>query len=190
MHLLFHVTEEGAENVPKQGGYLLVANHICLKDPFLLAQGLDRQVFFMAKKEFFSNPVLRFFLKKVGAFSVDRGAGDTEALSTAVRIIDSGNLVALFPEGTRNRTGKPMRPKSGAAWLARATGAEVIPCGLIYEKRGIRRGMTVRYGRPITREQLGFTRDSSTSLRSASKLIMEQINLLTGAYEQGEDSGS
>lgn len=189
--ILYHVTYEGQEKVPAAGGYLIVANHRFLKDPLLLAHGLRRQVYFMGKKEFFQNPFLRVIFTWLGVFPVDRGSGDMGAIGRGVELVRQGKLVGLFPEGTRNRAGGPMKPKSGAAFIARQTGADIIPCGLIFQEgsRGFRARITVRYGDPIPYESLGFTDEASpSSLRKASKIIMGEVNKLLGEDAPGQDA--
>ena len=180
--VLFDVTYEGRENIPKIGGALVVCNHRFLKDPLLLAHGFSRrQLFFMAKAEWFKNKSFGMLLGWLGAFPVNRGEGDLSAIDHAVELVKGGRLVAIFPEGTRNRTGGPMRPKSGTAFIARQTGADIIPCAIIFgEKRGFREKITVKIGQVIPYQELGFEGEERTSLRRASKLIMGRVNDLLG----------
>lgn len=176
--VLFDVKYEGKENIPKAGGALVVCNHRFLKDPLLLAHGFTRrQLWFMAKAEWFQNGPFGMLLGWLGAFPVNRGEGDLTAIDRAVELVQRGKLVAIFPEGTRNRTGGPMRPKSGTAFIARRTGADVIPCALIFgEKRGFRERITVKIGKVIPYGELGFEEEERTSLRKASKIIMGRVN--------------
>lgn len=180
--VLFDVTYEGRENIPKTGGALVVCNHRFLKDPLLLAHGFSRrQLFFMAKAEWYKNKPFGMLLRWLGAFPVNRGEGDLSAIDHAVELVKEGRLVAIFPEGTRNRTGGPMRPKSGTAFIARQTGADIIPCAIIFgEKRGFREKITVKIGQVIPYQELGFEGEERTSLRRASKLIMGRVNDLLG----------
>lgn len=180
--VLFDVIYEGRENIPKTGGALVVCNHRFLKDPLLLAHGFShRQLFFMAKAEWYKNKPFGMLLRWLGAFPVNRGEGDLSAIDHAVELVKGGRLVAIFPEGTRNRTGGPMRPKSGTAFIARQTGADIIPCAIIFgEKRGFREKITVKIGQVIPYQELGFEGEERTSLRRASKLIMGRVNDLLG----------
>lgn len=183
--ILFDVKYEGRENIPENGGALVVCNHRFLKDPLLLAHAFTRrQLFFMAKAEWFKNGPFGMLLRWLGAFPVNRGEGDLSAIDHAVELVKSGRLVGIFPEGTRNRTGGPMRPKSGTAFIARQTGADVLPCALIFgEKRGFREKITVKIGKVIPYGELGFEEEGRTSLRRASKMIMGRINALMGEEE-------
>ena len=96
-------------------------------------------------------------------------------------MVKNGHLVGIFPEGTRNRTGGPMKPKSGTAFIARQTGADVLPCALLFgERQGFRSRITVKIGEIIPYSELGFQGEERSSLRKASKLIMGRINALLG----------
>lgn len=184
--VLFDVTYEGRENIPQKNGALVVCNHRFLKDPLLLAHGFTRrQLWFMAKAEWFQNKPFGMLLSWLGAFPVNRGEGDLSAIHRAVDLVKGGRLVAIFPEGTRNRAGGPMRPKSGAALIARQTGADILPCALLFgERQGFRAKITVRIGQVIPYEELGFEGEGRSSLRRASKLIMGRVNRLLGYEEE------
>ena len=168
----------GRENLPAEGGYIIACNHRSMWDPVLLAQGVRRQIHFMGKAELFSNVFLRCLMNLLGVISVDRGTGDSNAITRSEEVIRKGGLLGIFPEGTRSPDGKPLRPKSGMALIARATGAGIVPCAVVYEKKEKlhRRHIRVKYGRPISYEELGFGEDQGTaSLKRASKLVMGQI---------------
>lgn len=181
--VLYDVRFEGRENIPAEGGALVVCNHRFLKDPILLAHAFSRrQLHFMSKAEWFQNPALAFLLGRLlGAFPINRGEGDMTAIRHAEELVRSGHLVGIFPEGTRNRTGGPMKPKSGAAFIARQTGADILPCALVFgERTGFRGKITVKIGEVIPYGDLGFEEEGRVSLRKASKLIMGRINALLG----------
>ena len=180
--LLYKIRIEGRENIPREGGALVVCNHRFLKDPVVLAHAIPRrQLFFMSKAEWFDNKPFGFLLGMLGVFPVNRGAGDMTAVNHAVELVKEGRLVGSFPEGTRNRSGGPMRPKSGAAFIARQTGADVLPCALLFgERRGFRARITVKIGPVIPYGELGFEGEGRASLHRASKLIAGRINALLG----------
>lgn len=187
MALCFDVRVEGRENLPEKGGALVVCNHRFLKDPVMLAHAIPpgRPLHFMSKAEWFENKPFALLLTALGVFPINRGEGDMGALDRAAGYIREGELVGIFPEGTRNRTGGPMKPKSGAAFIARATRADIIPCALVYgESTGFRSRIVVRVGEVIPYRELGFEAEERTSLRRASKLIMGRINALLGWEEE------
>ena len=170
-----NVSFEGKENIPESGGYIVACNHRSNWDPPLLAEAFPRQVFFMAKEELFRIPVLGQILRWVGAFGVERGAGDFSALDHAVKLIEQGGLLGIFPEGTRSKDGKPLRPKSGMAMIARQAKAGVIPCAVVMDGPvHFRSKVKIKIGKPISYEEL-FPEESNAAVRRATKMVMGQI---------------
>ena len=123
---------EGVENVPRKGGVVLACNHPGGLDSFVLGVASPRQVYYMAKRELFNvHPVMTFLLYRIGAFPINRGARDTEAIEYSVELLKQGRVLGMFPEGTRNR-GKPMRRgKSGAVRIALDAGVPVVPVAVL-----------------------------------------------------------
>lgn len=178
LHLAFHIQIEGLENLPKEGGYILCANHTSYLDPPLLGLHLDRNVHFMAKEELFHNRLFAWLIRKLGAFPVERGKGGeaNPALQKAIVIVGEGQALALFPEGTRSKTGKPLRPKSGIVLIAAQTGADIVPAGIsIHRPLRFRTRITVRYGEPIPNASLGITGTSPQELKQASRTVMDAV---------------
>ena len=154
--LYFRLGRIGMEHIPAEGPLLLAANHRSFLDPFVLGTMLKRPVYYVAKRELFANRLQSWFLNALGAFPVDRGAGDQEMLTTAKAILERGDVVLIFPEGTRVRPGGLGTPKRGIGRLALETGAPVVPLAVIGTER-VRRGwrirphrVTIRAGRPLT----------------------------------------
>ncbi len=186
--ILFRVSFEGLENIPASGGYLVACNHRCFLDPVFLAHGCPRQIYFMAKAELFRNPMAARLMHALGVFAVDRGAGDTAVIDHAVELVRQGRLLGIFPEGTRSRDGKPLRPKSGAALIAKLSQADVIPCAILFEGRmKLWKRVRVKYGPPIPFEELGLTDDGAASLRRASKEIMGRIVALMELEDEANE---
>lgn len=182
--LWYKIDYESAEQIPPEGGFILCCNHRSYIDPFFLAMKLKQQVSFMAKAEIFKWPVLGWIAHHVGAFPVERGKGDTGAVDWAVSLLKRGGVLAIFPEGTRSKDGAPLRPKSGAALIARMTEADVLPCAISFEgKLRFRSRITVKFGEIIKHDQLGFDDDTPSSLKKASKLIFGKTLALLGVAE-------
>ncbi len=145
----------GREHLPRSGPLLLASNHRSFLDPFIIGTLVRRPVYYMAKRELFEKRWQAWILNALGAFPVDRGAGDGAAMDTARAILERGDCVVLFPEGTRIRTGPLAEPKRGVARLALETGAPVAPVSVIGSedvRRGWRirpRKVRVRVGRPL-----------------------------------------
>ena len=152
----FRLGRIGREHIPADGPLLLAANHRSFLDPFVLGTMLGRPVYYVAKRELFANRLQGWFLNALGAFPVDRGSGDSEMLATAKAILERGDCVLIFPEGTRVRPGGLGSPKRGVGRLALETGAPVVPLAVIGTEN-VRRGwrirphrITIRAGRPLT----------------------------------------
>jgi len=169
---------EGLENLPERGPVIVVANHVSYWDPIAVGSALPRHVFFMAKKELFSYPVLGHILRWLGAFPVNRGRPDRAALKRAFTLLKDGEVLGIFPEGTRSKTGEMLTPYNGAAYLALQAGVPVCPVGLIGTKkifyRGLFRKFKVRVGAPILFEKTG-----KEGLLTAAELMMERIKELS-----------
>ncbi len=139
----FRMKRIGTEHLPRSGPLLLASNHRSFLDPFVIGTLVRRPVYYMAKRELFEHPVVAWILNALGAFPVDRGAGDEEAMATARAILARGDCVVLFPEGTRMRTGPLGAPRRGVARLALQTGAPVAPVAVIGTE-DVRRGWRIR----------------------------------------------
>jgi 1-acyl-sn-glycerol-3-phosphate acyltransferase len=126
---LYHVEVEGQRHIPSSGGCLLAANHESSIDPALLALATERPIRFLARAGLWQ-PGLRRLLDALGAVPVRRGQGDRRAISRAARLLEAGELVAIFPQGTTLRF-RNRRYHGGAARLALATGAPLVPVRLI-----------------------------------------------------------
>jgi glycerol-3-phosphate dehydrogenase (NAD(P)+) len=145
----------GREHLPKTGPAILACNHRSFLDPFVIAMLTRRPVYSMAKEELFKGRIRSWLLVRVGAFPIRRGAGDLEAMETARAILERGDIVIMFPEGTRVRRGPLGQPHGGAGRLALETGAPLIPVA-INGTQNVRRGwrirprrITVRAGAPM-----------------------------------------
>jgi len=122
----------GREHIPAEGPVILAANHRSFFDPFVIGTMTRRPVYYVAKKELFGySRVLSWLLSALGAFPVDRGHGDQETIDTAKLILGRGEIVLMFPEGTRTRPGSLGRPRRGVGRLALETGAPVVPIAVI-----------------------------------------------------------
>lgn len=151
----FRMQRLGREHLPKTGPLLLASNHRSFLDPFVIGTLIRRPVYYMAKRELFEKRWQAWVLNALGAFPVDRGAGDGDAMSTARAILERGDCVVVFPEGTRVRRGPLGDPRRGVGRLALETGAPVAPIAVIGTdevRRGWRirpRKVRLRVGRPL-----------------------------------------
>lgn len=131
-HLFLTLRVTGAEHVPLKGGVVLACNHPGGLDSFALGFACPRQVYYMAKRELFNiHPWVTSFLHGIGAFPVNRGARDTSAIEHATDLLRQGQIVGMFPEGTRN-FGRPLRRgKNGAVRIALDAKVPIVPAAVI-----------------------------------------------------------
>jgi len=127
LRLLFGLEERGAEHVPAAGPVLFAANHVSLLDPPVVAAGAPRQLHFLAKEQLFRVPLLGRLIRAVNARPVRRGGSDPAALRVALRVLEEGGALLIFPEGSRGPEGVLRAARPGAAMLAVMTGAPVVP---------------------------------------------------------------
>ena len=148
---LYRVTITGADRIPSRDGVILVANHESMFDPGLLALATPRPVRYMAKSELWRIPLVGRALDAFGTFPVERGTGDGTAMSRAASLLHEGEVIGIFPQGTSKQL--PERPfHRGAARLALATGAPIVPVRLVGTRgflRPGRRATQVHVGEPI-----------------------------------------
>jgi len=183
MHLLYRYRAVGTEHLPREGGYVLAAGHISNLDPWPLGLALwpHRFLRFMAKSELFWPP-LAWFIRAGGGFRVHRGHADVAAMETAVALARSGNVVAMFPEGTRRAKGLRKKhqaaARSGAARIALEAGVPLVPAGIKGTDRLAKLGrLQVAYGPPIPLEDLGGL-DPVEAARAATDRLMAAIREL------------
>lgn len=154
---LFRLRIEGREHEPPGGPLLAICNHVSAADPFIAGVALRRSARYMAKQELFKNPVLGALLRSVGSFPVRRGQVDRQSIRTALQALAHGEVLVMFPEGTRSHDGRLMPAEPGAALLALRSGAPVLPMAVAGTQHAMPKGRTlprrvqvvVRIGPPL-----------------------------------------
>jgi 1-acyl-sn-glycerol-3-phosphate acyltransferase len=183
LRFAFRYRARGKENLPRDGGYVLAAGHVSNLDPWALGLAIWPRRFlrFMGKSELFWFP-LSLILAGVGAFKVHRGRADREAIETAINLARDGNVIAMFPEGTRRNKG--LRKKyeagahTGAARIALEANVPLVPAG-VKGTDGLRRlaPWRVRYGAPIDIDDLRG-QEMTEAARTATDRLMHEIHKL------------
>lgn len=186
----FHLRVEGRENVPAMGGAVLAANHLSFIDSVLLPLNLDRPVYFLGKADYFESVKTRWFFSGVGVIPIYRQGGDKarESLEAGLAVVRRGDLLGIYPEGTRSPDGRLYRGKTGPVRIAIEGNVPIVPCALIGtreaqppEKNVPRRHVVkVRYGRPLDFSRYGGQQDDTLVLRSATDELMYEIMTLSG----------
>lgn len=174
----FRINCIGQENIPKEKGRLIVAcNHISFADPAVIISHFPYSIHFIAKSELFENPVTAFLLSNLNAFPVRRGLSDRSAIKYACDILDQDKILGIFPEGRRVRSAIPEKAKRGVAFIARRTGADILPVSLYVDPKEdvLRQRITLRFGRVLKNSEL-FS--EGQDLDKAADLIMNNIEKL------------
>lgn len=159
------------EVIPKDGPILIVGNHKHIYDQCLTIMATKRVIHYMAKKEYFDGKMAWFF-KLVGCIPVDRSIKDHNATDKALKVLNSGGAIGLFPEGTRNKTKDVfLLPfKFGTVSMAKKTNATIIPFGLTGDYKFRSKNLTIRYGTPF--------RVGDMDLEDANKKLYEEVERL------------
>src|SRR5882757_218283 len=154
--LVYRLKVIGRKNVPRRGGLILAPNHFSQMDHFFVGVYLPRTIRFMGKSQLFGPPVLTAILKHGGVFPVRRGHRDEEAMMTAFTLLDQGEMVLVYAEGGRSRSGELGEPKRGIGRIALESGAPVVPVA-IHGSAGVRRWkrlrfpqVTIEFGEPLS----------------------------------------
>ncbi|MEA1961952.1 MAG: lysophospholipid acyltransferase family protein [Bacillota bacterium] len=176
------LSSEGIENLPAEGPVIIAANHVSNWDPIVVGLMINRPVHFMGKAELFNNQLLGTLLLKLNAFPVKRGAADRKAIRTALERLQQGNVLGIFPEGARNKTGEDLKPQLGVAMLALKSGAPIVPVACVGTDCrfpfGWFRPLRVIVGEPILTAEGMQKKVSSAEMSNLSEEIMLKINLL------------
>jgi len=196
LRVVFRPWFDGAENVPREGPAILASNHLSFSDHFFAPLPLPRKVVFLAKSEYFTGRGLkglasRIFFSGIGQIPMDRAGGEASqrALRTGLRVLAQGQLLGIYPEGTRTPDGRLYRGKTGVARLALAAKVPVIPCamvggfefqppGKIAPRLRIRPG--VKFGKPLDFSRYYGLETDRIVLRAMTDEIMYELMKLSG----------
>ncbi|MFZ3172217.1 MAG: lysophospholipid acyltransferase family protein [Carboxydocellales bacterium] len=168
---------QGKGNLPAVGGVIIASNHCSYLDPIIVGCSFDRKVSYLAKEELFSNPLIAWFIRQMGAFPVKRGSGDRGAIRESIRLLTTGHAFGIFPEGTRSPDGKLQAGKPGAAMLAVKAKVPIVPVGIIGSKQC--RNIRVNIGQPMYFPDLWEEKVSKETLEEITGRIMLEIAQLT-----------
>jgi 1-acyl-sn-glycerol-3-phosphate acyltransferase len=195
-NLIFRPWAEGIDNVPRTGPAILASNHLSFSDHFFAPLPLPRKVVFLAKSEYFTGRGIKGLISKaffsgLGQLPIDRtgGAASERALRTGLRVLASGELLGIYPEGTRTPDGRLYRGKTGVARLALEARVPVIPTAMIggfeFQPPGrvtprltIRPG--VRFGKPLDFSRYYGLEQDRLVLRAITDEVMYELMKLSG----------
>ncbi|TMC24576.1 MAG: 1-acyl-sn-glycerol-3-phosphate acyltransferase [Chloroflexi bacterium] len=193
-HIVARIRLRGLYNVPKKGAFIIASNHLSWTDIPLIPFHLPRKVVYMAKEEYF-NSRLAWLVRFLGAFPVKRGEGDRQALRAGEEQLKKGNILVIFPEGTRSRTRTMARAHSGMGMIALRTGVPVVPVAIWGSENMLKKfgaPVTISFGEPmvltpkgkkITREDIDEATDKV--MRKIAEMLPPEYR---GVYGSSHDA--
>lgn len=187
--IFLHIRLTGIENIPKDGGVIIAANHLSYLDIPLLGYstyGIRRDVDYMGKKELFAIPVIGYLLRRLGGFPVDREKLDRTAFREAIKRLKSGRVLIIYPEGRRSRDGRLQSGKPGVGMMVKMSGVKVIPAAIIGTDKALPPGswmikptpVTIEFGKPLDFTGMGKSSGEKGDIENITNIIMEGINTL------------
>ena len=193
--IYFRLRVTGEENLPRQGGLLLAANHCSYLDPPLIGVGLSRQICYLAKEELFRIPLFGLLLRWFGTYSVNRKQGDIRAVRTMLRLLQEDKALLIFPEGTRSENGRLLPLEEGLAWLSLRSGVPIVPLYVSGSWRALPRGrwfprphpVNVIIGKTIFPESAGEDPSQKSNIERLTAQVTQALLALRNQIEPLED---
>lgn len=177
--IFYKVELVGLENVPKSGSVIMCSNHIGQLDMFFIGYKNKRMVRYMAKEELFKIPLVSSFIRWAGAFPVKRGKADIQSIRTALNLLNEGEMLGIFPEGTRTKANKNIKIKPGVALIAIKSGAPILPVAISGSYKLFSK-VKVVFGETFVLNHDSEKNFKSDELREISKDIMQNVYNLMG----------
>ncbi|MDD3022691.1 MAG: lysophospholipid acyltransferase family protein [Syntrophomonadaceae bacterium] len=179
---LLGLKSDGIHNLPERGPVIIASNHVSNWDPLLVASVLNRPIHYIGKVELFKNPLMAALMKKLEVIPVKRGETNRAAIKSALTVLEQNQVLGIFPEGARNKTGDDLKAQAGVAMIAVKSGAPILPVACIGSNRNLPIGwlkpLLIRVGPPINLSAYEGQRINSAMLDQVSVKIMDEINLL------------
>jgi 1-acyl-sn-glycerol-3-phosphate acyltransferase len=190
LRLLFRPRIEGLEHVPASGPAIVAGNHLSFSDHFLMPAVLRRRITFLAKREYFTGPgikgrLIAAFFRSAGQIPVDRSGKEAgqAAIREGLGVLRKGELLGIYPEGTRSHDGRLYKGKVGVAVMALKAGVPVVPCAMIgtFEAQPPGRvvprlhPVVIRFGKPLDFSRYAGLEDEKAVLRAVTDEIMYAI---------------
>ncbi|NEC23519.1 1-acyl-sn-glycerol-3-phosphate acyltransferase [Streptomyces parvus] len=195
LRLLFRPRIEGLENIPEDGAAIVAGNHLSFSDHFLMPAILKRRITFLAKAEYFTGPGIKgrltaAFFRSAGQIPVDRSGKDAgqAAIREGLGVLSKGELLGIYPEGTRSHDGRLYKGKVGVAVMAITAGVPVIPCAMLGtfeiqppgQKLPRIKQVAIRFGEPLDFSRYAGMEDQKAAIRAVTDEIMYAILELSG----------
>lgn len=186
--LFIRFRPHGLANIPAEGPFIIASNHIHALDPVVIAIIVPRHVSFMAKEELMHSRILAWLVRKMGAFTVKRGKADVQAIRQALKVLGAGEVLGIFPEGTRGKTGEVQSALAGTAMLAARAKAPVVPVAL-YGSYRFGGTLHVHVGEPLYIKGALPGKPTAAERAAGTDIIMQRIaDLLADCKKENEQS--
>ncbi|MFH1784255.1 MAG: lysophospholipid acyltransferase family protein [bacterium] len=184
LKLFFRLRVTGAGNIPSSGPAIIAANHASFLDPPIIATSIRRSIYFMARKSLFRIWGFGWLIRQTHAFPVKRGGFDTSGLKRLFDLIEKGNIVLLFPEGTRSHDGLLQQPHSGAGMVAYRKRVPIIPALIKGSYSALPRTtnmvkfypLSVKFGVPVRLDEFWGREKGKKTYQDISRKIMQAIS--------------
>lgn len=174
--IYFRIEKRGEENLPKEGAYILAPKHLSNWDPpVVVARTKRNDVYVLAKQELFVNRFVKYIAKKVHALPVKRNNQDTSVVKESIKALKQGNILLVFPEGTRNGIEKHGKIHSGAIIMANMARVPIIPVGIQATYKPFSK-VVINYGKPIDLSEKKFSKEE---IEEITKKLQDDIMELT-----------
>ncbi|MFE6701334.1 lysophospholipid acyltransferase family protein [Streptomyces sp. NPDC057718] len=195
LRLLFRPRIEGLEYIPEDGAAIVAGNHLSFSDHFLMPAIIKRRITFLAKAEYFTGPGIKgrltaAFFRSAGQIPVDRSGKDAgqAAIREGLGVLSKGELLGIYPEGTRSHDGRLYKGKVGVAVMAITAGVPVIPCAMLGtfeiqppgQKLPKIKQVAIRFGEPLDFSRYAGMEDQKAAIRAVTDEIMYAILELSG----------
>lgn len=172
--LAFNTKVIGAENIPAEGNFVLIANHMSFYDPISIAVHMRRRIHFIAKEELYRNPILRAILLGVKTIPVNREKVGMKTLKDSLQVLKDGEVLGIFPEGTRVKNQGDVKPMDGFVLFAQKTQSPILPIHIsgTYKFRG---KIQIVIGEPLELRETYKKRLNASEMSDLSKKVMDIV---------------
>ena len=183
MRSLGRLDLHGTENIPSSGGLIIASNHVAQADPFLLGSTVNRELWFMAKKELFKSLLMRSILSRLNTLPVDRFGFDMEVIKKSLAVLRQGGALVMFPEGTRSKNGKIHEGKIGVGMLAKKAAVPIVPACIENSKKAWLnffqgKRLSVIFGKVVEVEWINAMQNSKNGYEEIADEVMKRIKTL------------
>lgn len=176
--IVYRVKKVGEKNLPKDGKYIIFANHVHALDAVAMVVTSRRKIIMIAKEELFKNPIIAWLGRTFEVIPIKRGTGDIDAMKKSIKALKNGDVIGIFPEGTRNGMKKGVKFHNGGTLMALKTGTKIIPVGIQGSFKPFTK-VKYNYGKPMDFSQYEDQKSDKEVLNIITNEVMQEVIRLT-----------